>query len=124
MPQIIEDNTYDDMTAELRHSDQQRARLKVCLPDIANEVTTALNDAGLSLPVFFTVPSAGPLMTFATPADPDDALWNRVTDIANRIVSRAAGVDHLICQDVTCAAAIPMAAADLSAASEADSVDW
>jgi hypothetical protein len=63
--------------------------------------------------VFFTVPSAGPLMTYATPLNPTDAEWARVRDIVKPIVSRAVGVDHLICQEAPCAAAIPMAAADL-----------
>jgi hypothetical protein len=115
MPQTIEEKDYqDDSAEEQQHNSERRKRLKNCLPSIANEVTKALHDAGLSLQVFFTVPSTGPLMTYATPLDPDDATWNRVREIVTPIVSRAVGVDDLICQEAACVAAgTAMSAADL-----------
>jgi hypothetical protein len=126
MSQIIEEqDSQDDTAAEWRYNAKQRARLKACLSDIASEVTTALNDAGIVMAVFFTVPSSGPLMTFATPTDPDDATWNRVREIVIPIVCRTFGVDELVCQEAPCAAAgVTMAAADLLEDSDTASVDW
>jgi hypothetical protein len=115
MSQIIEEqDSQDDTAAEWRYNAKQRARLKACLPDIAAKVTTALSNAGLAIPMFFTVPSSGPVMTYATPLDPTDADWVRVRDIVNPIVCRTVGVNDLICREVQCASAgAAMAAADL-----------
>jgi hypothetical protein len=60
MPQIIEETEYDfqeDYNREQQRNAEQRERLKNCLPDIANEVTRQLSDAGIVISVFFTVPS-------------------------------------------------------------------
>jgi hypothetical protein len=126
MPPTIEEQDYqDDYAEEQQHNAERRERLKNCLPDIASEVTMALSDAGIIMAVFFTVPSAGPLMTYATPLNPTDAEWARVRDIVKPIVSRAVGADDLICQETPCAAAgMPMAAADLLVDSDVLNIDY
>jgi len=126
MSQIIEEqDSQDDTAAEWRYNAKQRARLKACLSDIASEVTTALNEAGIAISVFFTIPSSGPLLTFATPLDPDDATWATVSEIVVQIVCRATGVDNLIGEEAVCAAAgVTMAAADLLDDSDATKANY
>jgi hypothetical protein len=115
MPQLIEEHDEpDDFNAERWHNSEQRERLKACLPDIAAEVTRALDDAGIAVSVYFTVPNSGSLLTFATPADPNDAIWDQISGIVTKIVSQAVGRDDLICQEAACVAAgTMMSAADL-----------
>jgi hypothetical protein len=115
MPQFIEEHDIqDEITAERGHNSEQRERLKACLSDIANEVTRTLDDAGIAISVFFTVPNSGSLLTFATPGDPNDAIWNQIAEIVTKIVSQAVGRDDLICREAACVAAgTAMSAADL-----------
>jgi hypothetical protein len=115
MPQLIKEQDFQyDTAAGQRHNAKQRARLKASLPTIATEVTAALHDASIAMSVFFTVPSSGPILTFATPTDPDDQMWNRVREIVVPIVSRVVRLGDLICQEAPCASAgVMMAAADL-----------
>jgi hypothetical protein len=116
MPQITEETKHDsraDVATDPRKNAKQRAKLKASLNDIADEVTRSLQEVGIAIPVFFTVPSGGPLMTFATETDPADEVWARVSEIVVLVVSRALFVDDLIYQSAPCAAATAMACADL-----------
>lgn len=108
-----EANLQGDVGTDRPKHAKQRAKLKASLNDVADEVTQSLQEAGIAVSVFFTVPSSGPLMTFATPTDPADEEWKKVSEIVVQVVSRAICVDDLIYQSAPCAAANPMAAADL-----------
>ncbi len=126
MPQLIEEPDHDPRetrAAERRDNSKQRAKLKASLNDVGDEVTQSLREAGIAVSVFFTVPSSGPLMTFATPIDPTDQEWTRVSEIVVQVVSRALGVNGLISQPAPCVATVPMAAADLLTNSDTAGTD-
>jgi hypothetical protein len=57
------------------------AKLRRCLNEIAWEVSAALEEAALAMPIFISVPSGGALLTFCTPGDPSDKAWEKVTEI-------------------------------------------
>ena len=93
----------------------QRERLTLSLHEIASKVTAALRDAGLSIPVFLTVPSAGDaLLTFATSLDPSDEDWSHAGRIVNGIISDKIDGVKLRHRELPCAAAgVTMGATDL-----------
>jgi hypothetical protein len=116
MPQITNtEDAEDDISAMIAEFQaEQRQKIVLSLDQIAAEVSVALSGAKIDVRLFLTVPSSGPILTFATPLDPDDTTWDRVSHIVNRIVSRAVGVDELVCQEAPCASAgTAMSAADL-----------
>jgi hypothetical protein len=125
MSQIINaEDAEDDIAAMIAEFQaERRQNVVLALDQIAAEVSVALSGAKIDVRVFLTVPSSGPILTFATPLDPDDTTWDRVSDIVNRIVSRAVGVDELACKEAPCAAAIPMVAADLVVDSDASAAN-
>jgi hypothetical protein len=120
MPQLIDPEELQNHAADpdASASDwrrQQRKRLTMSLDDIAAAVTTALQEAGLTMPIFFTIPSSGDaLLTYATPLDPSDSEWLRAGQIVSDIVcSKIDGV-RLRHQELPCAASgAVMGAADL-----------
>jgi hypothetical protein len=93
----------------------EREIIRPVLNDIAKEVEIKLREAGLNVPVFLTVPNSGSaIVTMATPADPADALWMKVTGIVVETVSSRLNGSRLQSKEVTCAmAAATMSAADL-----------
>jgi hypothetical protein len=71
------------------HLDAKRTILRQALDEIASQVGLALQDAGLDLPVYITVPNAGDaLATIATPIDPSDIEWDHDNEIVCSIFSR------------------------------------
>ena len=65
----------------------QRDIIQRSLDEIAADVGVALRDAGLTCPVFLTVPNSGnSLATVATPIDPPDEDWSRVIAIVCQIL--------------------------------------
>jgi hypothetical protein len=59
-----------------------RETIRKSLNEIVQELQIRMREAGLSDPVFLTVPSSGQaLMTMATPADPSLEDWHRITKI-------------------------------------------
>jgi hypothetical protein len=118
MPQLIETDDFDigqAMAAARTERAEQRQHLTSSLTEIASEVTAALADAGLRIPVFFTVPSSGDaLMTFATPMDPSDEDWIRACEIICPIVGNKIGMSNLYSRSLPCmAAGTPIGAADI-----------
>ena len=92
-----------------------------CLPEVAAEATAALNDAGLSMPLFFSVPSSGEaLATFAMPGDPCEEDRQRACDIIARIVGGRLGIEGLWANALPCVASgvHNMGAADITPASD------
>ena len=85
---------------------------------ITNDIGTALRDAGLTFPIFLTVPTSGhALATIATPLDPSDQDWEQAKIIVNRIIEKRLGCGKLRSRELTCAVAnaVPMTAADVTA---------
>src|SRR5271169_3076677 len=112
MPQIAE------QTLTNRYLDAQRENIKKSLDEITNDIGIALRDAGLTFPVFITVPTSGnALATIATPLDPSDEDWEHTRAITNRIIEKRLGCGKLRARELTCAVAnmAPMSAADVIA---------
>lgn len=96
---------------------RSRDTIREQLDALAAAVQLALQDANLAQPVFFSVPSSGEaILIFASPLDPSDADWNRISAIVNAIVGERTGVVGLTARDLPCSiAAGTMAVADLQA---------
>lgn len=96
--------------------DEQRDILSKSLYAIANDIGPALRDAGLTFPVFLTVPSSGnSLATIATPLDPADNDWRHASEIVCQIIAERLGCGRLRGRELTCAIANgAIAAADMT----------
>jgi hypothetical protein len=98
--------------------DAQRDKVRKSLDEITNEIGMALRDAGLTFPIYITVPTSGnSLAMTATPLDPSDADWEQARIIVNEIIEKTIGCGKLRARELTCAVAnaAPMTAADLTA---------
>jgi hypothetical protein len=107
MPQIIEaeeqqESDHNAQAAERQN--EQRATLRLCLNEIASEVTAALRDASLTIPVYFSVPSCGALVSFCTPTDPTDQEWAKATAIIVHVVGSKIKARGLVSRPLACAA--------------------
>lgn len=68
--------------------DGERQIIRESLDKIVQELEVRMREAGLTDPVFLTVPNSGQaLMTMATPVDPSLGDWNRITKLICVIVS-------------------------------------
>jgi hypothetical protein len=97
-------------------TDPRREIIRKSLDEIVQELEVRMREAGLSDPVFLTVPSSGQaLMTMATPADPNPGDWNRIIKIICVIVSGRLDGMALRSMALPCAmvSATPMNAADV-----------
>lgn len=121
MPQLIEEterDLFEAIAADKIRRAEERRKLTASLGKIGSEVTIALGDAGLAIPVYLTVPTSGDaLVTFCTPLDPDEQEWDRVCEIIVEIVKRHAAGENLQARKVACiASGISIGAADITAA--------
>jgi hypothetical protein len=83
-----------------------RAILRQFLDEIAAEVGIALCDAGLSYPVYMSVPNSGDALgMIITSADPPDDDWEKVVAIFSKIIGGRLGSGGLRTRELTCAAA-------------------
>jgi hypothetical protein len=122
MPKITESEDEITQMAEAEKAFRAECRREIAslLDQIDTEVSLALSSANICIPVFFTVPNAGPMMTIATPTDPSLEEWNKVREIVVPIVERVTGANDVTCQDAACvSASARLAAGDLLTASEA-----
>jgi hypothetical protein len=114
---IMDDNDYDlDKPLTDDKIDAQRDIIRQSLNEIANDVGMMLRDAGLTCPVFLTVPNSGnSLATVATPIDPPDEDWSRVIAIVSQIIEERLGTGKLRARELRCAMAnAQMSAADVT----------
>jgi hypothetical protein len=112
---LHDDNVIDALAGD--HLAAQREPLRASLDEIASAVTTALDDPVHPIAVFLTVPSSGEaLLTFATPIDPTDEDWSRVSQVICDIVGNRIGVEGLYGRPVLWAASVPRWAADVPVA--------
>ena len=100
---------------DLRYA--QRDLIRQSLNEIANDLSMEMRDAALDFPVYMTVPHSGnSLATIATPLDPSDEDWEKVSAIVCRILERRVGGGRLRGLELTCVLANgSMAAADVTA---------
>jgi hypothetical protein len=96
--------------------DDKREIIRGCLSEIIVEVGNRLREAGLSCPVFLTVPNSGDaIVMMATPLDPSDADWSRVGDIVRVTVSERLNGLKLRNREMICGAANdPIGAAEIA----------
>lgn len=117
MPEFIEDDydLADHTVTERTYRAERRKKMISVLGDVAGEADIALKDAGLSMQVFFCVPSSGEaLATFATPGDPCDEDWALAGKIIARIVGRKLGIEGLRTNELPCVASgLKVGAADI-----------
>jgi hypothetical protein len=101
--------------ASANHIQSHREMIRSSLNEIAAELNSALVTAGLACPVYVSIPFGGDsLVTFATPLDPDDNEWDRITEIAREIVGKKIGIAQLQTRELACAmAGTTMGAAEL-----------
>jgi hypothetical protein len=119
MPHIIEDELEFRLAAAAEsdrvYRDQQGQILVSLLNQIAAEVSAALSEAGIQIPIFFSIPSqGGAMLTFATPLDPTEEEWARVSQIICPIVASKIGATSVRSRTLPCVATgTSMGAADL-----------
>jgi hypothetical protein len=96
--------------------DAIRNIIRQSLSKITAELNSALVAAGLAYPIYLCVPTTGDaLLTFASPLDPNDDEWDRVTQIVREIVGKEIGSTRLTARALCCAmAGTTMAAADVT----------
>jgi hypothetical protein len=110
MPDVPDPKKLQDDTAAHRGTaddwySSQRRSLTESLNDIAAQVRMALDDAGLAVEVFLTVPSDGEaLINLATPVDPSDERWVRANQIICDVVGNIIGIEGLHSRGLPCAA--------------------
>ena len=101
-------NTFDqqdDFIFDDRR-DAQRDIIRQSLDAIADDIGTAMRDAGLTFPVYMTVRNSGDaLVTIATTLDPSDADWQQASEIVCRIIQEKVGCGQLRGQTLPCAIA-------------------
>jgi hypothetical protein len=97
------DAYYDDLT-DNNDEATYRERATAILDEIAQQAKQALSNAGIGIDLFFIVPRSGAaILTFGTPGDPPDDLWDKVRDIISSIVQRSIGLERLRCRELACA---------------------
>jgi hypothetical protein len=106
-----------DTTNELspERLEAHREIIRASLDEIVADVGTEMRDMGLHYPIFMTVPHSGdPIATIATPLDPSEDDWSKMSAIACRVVGERLGI-RLHDKTLPCAMAnAAMAAADLT----------
>jgi hypothetical protein len=87
MPQI---SNIDDC-------DPDREMIRQSLDAISADIGVAMRNAGLgAIPTFIVLPNSGNALAMVmTPHDPSQADWDRVTDIACRVIREKIGGDGL-----------------------------
>ena len=86
--------------------DDKRAIIRDCLSEIVVEIGNQLRRAGLSCPIFLTVPNSGDgIVMMATPLDPSDEDWAHVGDIVRETVSERLHGLKLRSREMICGAA-------------------
>jgi hypothetical protein len=85
MPTITQEDFAIDDSIEAK-----RVIIREALDDIAREVGSRLQEAGLNVPIFFSVPEhAGKaILSFATPVDPSESDWLIVSAIVYEIAGK------------------------------------
>jgi hypothetical protein len=83
MATTIQELTFTDDEIEA-----EREIIRNSLDEIVREVGARMGEAGLTDPVFLTVPNSGQaILTMGTPADPSLEDWHRITKIVCIAVS-------------------------------------
>jgi hypothetical protein len=97
--------TQQDLSTD-DDTEDKRKIIRSCLNEIVVEVGNRLREAGLSCPLFLTVPNSGDAIAMmATPLDPSDEDWSHVGDIVRTTVSERLNGLKLQNREMICGAA-------------------
>jgi len=81
-----------------------RDAIRQSINEITAQLNSALVKAELAYPIYLCVPASGDaLATLACPLDPNDAEWDRITDIVRDIVGKKIGKTRLRTRPLACA---------------------
>jgi hypothetical protein len=81
-----------------------RARARNLLPQITQEVKSALDEASIEIDVFMVIPTTGDaICTFGTAIDPPDEVWGKVGEIVCSVFQRVIGLGRVRCRPLACA---------------------
>ena len=110
----MDETSQQDDAIDYRYA--QRDLIRQSLNEIANNLSMEMRDAALDFPVYMTVPRSGnSLATIATPLDPPDEDWEKVSAIVCRIIQQRLGGGRLRGTELPCVIANgSMAAADVT----------
>ena len=90
----------------------KRAKASAVLDQIAGRVKSALLEAGIELELFFLVPNSGnAILTFGVSGDPDDDLWDKISEIVVGVLKDTVGLVQPRRYAVRCATTRPIAEA-------------
>ena len=93
----------DDLNEDGDEVTDYRARARAELDRIARQTKQMLAEHMINLDIFFLIPNSGEsVLLYGTPADPDDLLWERVSNIVSAVVREAVGLDGTRCRPVMC----------------------
>jgi hypothetical protein len=106
----------DQQDEAIDHRYAQRDIIRQSLNEIANDLSMEMREAALDFPVYMTVPNGGhSLATIATPLDPSNQDWEKVSAMVCRILQKRLGGGRLRGTELTCVIANgSMAAADVT----------
>jgi len=112
----MDTTVQQDLTAS-NGIESNRKIIGACLSEVIVEVGNRLREAGLSCPIFLTVPNSGDaIVMMATPLDPCDEDWSHIGDIVRRTVSERLNGLKLRNREMICGAAnAPIGAAEIAA---------
>jgi hypothetical protein len=84
-----------------------REIIRETLNDIAQEAAIRLQEAGLNIPIFLSVPGNGgkAILTLATPIDPSEGDWSRVSVVVCEVAGKRLDGAKLRGHDIKCAMA-------------------
>jgi hypothetical protein len=97
--------------------EDKRENIRGSLNEVIIELGKRLHEAGLSCPVFLTVPNSGDaIVIMATPLNPSDEDWSQVSDIVRATVSERLNGLKLRSREMICGAAnAPISTAEITA---------
>ena len=106
MAPIIQEASSTDSWIEVK-----REVIREALDDIAKEVCARLQEAGLNIPIFLSVPKHGgkAILTLASPIDPNEADWLSVSAIVCEIAGKRLDGTILRGHEIRSAMAMPKA---------------
>lgn len=101
-------DTANELSPEKLEAD--RALIRQSLDQIAADVGIALREAGLSYPVYMSVPNSGDALgMIITSVDPPNDDWEKVVKIFSNIIEERLGCGGLSTRELPCAAAVNIA---------------
>ena len=75
------------------------------LDEIVHLMRHRLKEHEIYVPIFFLIPRSGDaIISFGTPGDPPEGLWDQISEMVCSVVRETIGIDRLRTRAVICAA--------------------